>query len=61
MIRFNRFKDGTRHIVTMSYDDAHVFDIRLAELFNKYGIRGTFNVNTVSQDSKVDIKDYKAV
>ena len=61
MIRFNRFKDGTRHIVTMSYDDANPLDIRLAELFNKYGIKGTFNVNTDGAEHRVKPEDYKKV
>ena len=32
MIRFNRFKNGTKHVVTMSYDDANVLDKRLIKL-----------------------------
>ena len=29
----------------MSYDDGRLEDRRLVELFNRYGIRGTFNLN----------------
>ncbi len=61
MINFNVFPNATRHIVTMSYDDANLLDIRLAELFNKYGIKGTFNVNTDGDKSRVRLEDYKEV
>lgn len=30
----------------MSYDDGREQDIRLVSIFNKYGIRGTFNLNS---------------
>jgi hypothetical protein len=29
----------------MSYDDGKVQDVRLIEIFNRYGIKGTFNLN----------------
>ncbi len=32
--------------VTFSYDDGVTQDIRLIELFNKYGLKGTFNINS---------------
>ncbi|MBE6541092.1 MAG: polysaccharide deacetylase [Ruminococcaceae bacterium] len=32
--------------VTFSYDDCREQDIRLTELFNRYGMKATFNVNT---------------
>ena len=32
--------------VTFSYDDGVTQDIRLAELFRKYGLRATFNINS---------------
>ena len=41
-----RFKDGKQKVITLSYDDAVVQDIRLIEIMNKYGLRGTFNVNS---------------
>ena len=40
------FKDGIRKAVTLSYDDGVVQDKRLIEIMNKYGIKGTFNINT---------------
>lgn len=39
-------KDGKRKALTLSYDDGVVQDIRLIEIMNKYGIKGTFNVNS---------------
>ncbi len=35
-----------RKILTFSYDDAVTQDIRLIELFNKYGMKATFNLNS---------------
>lgn len=61
MIKFNRFKNGTRHIVTMSYDDSNESDIRLVELFDKYGIKATFNINTNNNPNGVPEKEYKNV
>lgn len=39
------FPNAKNKALTMSYDDGKVEDIRLLEIFNKYGIRGTFNLN----------------
>lgn len=38
--------DGKMKAVTFSYDDCTVQDIRLVELFNKYGVKATFNLNS---------------
>lgn len=46
MINFDVYKDGKRNIITMSYDDGSDHDRRLVEIFNKYGIRGTFHLNS---------------
>lgn len=37
---------GKRKQVTFSYDDGVTQDIRLAELFHKYGLKATFNINS---------------
>lgn len=42
---FTCFPNGKAKALTMSYDDGKVEDIRLVEIFNKYGIKGTFNLN----------------
>ena len=44
-IRFNYFPEGKRKALTMSYDDGQIHDLRLIEIFNKYGIKGTFHLN----------------
>lgn len=44
MISFDRFKDGKQFALTFSYDDGCPQDRRLVELFNKYGMKATFNL-----------------
>lgn len=39
------FPQGKAKALTMSYDDGKVQDERLVGIFNRYGIRGTFNLN----------------
>ncbi len=39
------FPQGKYKALTMSYDDGKIEDVRLLEIFNKYGIKGTFNLN----------------
>jgi len=42
-----QFKNsGKQKAVTFSYDDGTVQDIFLTELFNKYGLKATFNLNS---------------
>lgn len=41
-----KLKDGKSKVLTLSYDDGMVQDIRLVEIMNKYGLKGTFNINT---------------
>jgi peptidoglycan-N-acetylglucosamine deacetylase len=43
---FDCFPGGRRKCLTMSYDDGVVQDRRLVEIFNRYGIRGTFHLNS---------------
>lgn len=38
--------DGKLKAVTFSYDDGVTQDRRLIEIFNKYGIKATFNINS---------------
>ena len=44
-IRFDCWKDGKKRVLTMSYDDGVFQDRRLVEIFNKYGIKGSFHLN----------------
>ena len=41
-----RLKDGKMKVLTLSYDDGVVQDIRFIEILNKYGLKATFNINT---------------
>jgi peptidoglycan/xylan/chitin deacetylase (PgdA/CDA1 family) len=41
----NEHTSSTRVVVTTSWDDGHVDDVRLAELLKKYGIAGTFYIS----------------
>ena len=43
---FMRFPGGLPKAVTLSYDDGVEEDIRLIEIMKKYGVKGTFNVNS---------------
>ena len=38
--------NGKNKAITFSYDDGVTQDIRLIEIFNKYGLKGTFNINS---------------
>ncbi len=38
--------NGKQKAVTFSYDDGIVMDKRLVEIFNRYGMKGTFNLNS---------------
>ena len=44
-INFNRFPGGKSKALTMSYDDGVTQDVRLIEIFNRYGIKGAFHIN----------------
>jgi len=39
-------KDGKSKVLTLSYDDGPVQDIRLIQIFDRYGIKATFNLNS---------------
>ncbi len=45
--QFMRFPEGKLKAVTFSYDDGVRQDIRLVEIFDKYGVKGTFNINSL--------------
>ena len=42
---FMLYPGGKKKAMTFSYDDGVVQDRRLVELFNQYGVKGTFNLN----------------
>lgn len=43
--KFIRFKDGKAKAVTFSYDDGVEADKRLLKIYEKYNLKGTFNLN----------------
>lgn len=45
-IRFEYYPGGKKKALTMSYDDGQLHDLRLIEIFNQYGIKGTFHLNS---------------
>jgi len=47
-ITMNLFPGGVSRALTMSYDDGQAHDLRLVELFDRYGIRGTFHLNSAN-------------
>lgn len=63
MITFDRFPGGKRYACTFSYDDGGKQDRRLVELFNKYGLKCTFNLNSsalIREDGEnVKLKEIK--
>lgn len=44
------FPGGKFKCLTMSYDDGRIYDRRLVDIFNKYGIKGTFHLNASKLD-----------
>ncbi len=43
---YMKLKDGKSKVLTLSYDDGVVQDIRLIRILDQYGIKGTFNINS---------------
>ena len=43
---FMRFPEGKVKALTLSYDDGVEQDVRLIEIMKKYGLKGTFNINS---------------
>lgn len=46
MYNYLRFPDFRLKALTLSYDDAPIFDRRLIEIMSAHGLRGTFNINS---------------
>lgn len=52
-----RLKDGKRKVLTFSYDDGNAPDIRLIKIFDKYGLKGTFNINSGLLRDTEDVRE----
>ena len=46
------FKDGKTRVLTMSYDDGAHFDREVVEILDRYGVRGTFHLNSGNFDDE---------
>ncbi len=57
------FPGGKHKVLTMSYDDGWGEDRRLVEIFNRHGIRGTFNLNAgaLGSPNRVSAKELSAL
>ena len=53
---YHAFPGGRAKALTMSYDDGKLADEKLLEIFNRYGIKGTFNLNYGLMDMDVRLK-----
>lgn len=62
-IEFAYYPGGVRRALTMSFDDGKLADIRLAELFTKYGIKATFHYNSanIGKESYVTADDVRKI
>lgn len=50
MLRFT-YPEGKTKALTFSYDDAQIYDRRLVEIFNRYGLKATFHLNMGTLDT----------
>lgn len=55
--RYLRFPEGKIKAVTFSYDDGCVEDAKTAETLTKYGLKGTFNLNSDELRKGSGLKD----
>lgn len=54
---YHTFPEGKAKALTFSYDDGKQQDERLIAIFNKYGMKGTFNLNygLMAQPERIDM------
>ncbi len=55
------FPEGKRKALTMSYDDGTVEDRRLVSLFNQYGIKGTFHLNSGRMKERITAEEAQSL
>ncbi len=55
---YTTFPEGKHKVLTLSYDDGKIADRRLVDIFNRYGLKATFNVNSGLEDNPVKM-DYE--
>ena len=61
--RYIRFPEGRGKAVTFSYDDGARSDLRLAEIFDKYGVKGTFNLcgGFIGNSDRLTVEEMKTL
>ena len=56
------FPEGKHKVLTMSYDDGKLADRRLVSIFNHYGIKGTFHLNSgMHGPERIPSEEWKAL
>ncbi len=57
------FPEGRHKVLTMSYDDGREADRRLVAIFNQYGIKGTFHLNSglLGKDDRISAQEAAAL
>lgn len=55
---FLRYPGGKTKAATFSYDDGNKNDLKLAEIFDKYGIKATFNFNAKDNFTKQEVREH---
>jgi peptidoglycan/xylan/chitin deacetylase (PgdA/CDA1 family) len=56
------FPEGKHKVLTMSYDDGREEDRYLVQLFNQYGLKSTFHVNSgLTMDHRIPLSEYKTL
>ena len=49
------YPDGKPKALTFSYDDGEHYDRRLVGIFNEYGLKGTFHLNSGNLGKQMEI------
>ena len=52
------YPQGRTRVVTFSYDDGRIYDRRVVEILNQYGMKGTFNLCSALIQDKSEEKNY---
>ena len=53
------FPNGKYKVLTMSYDDGRSADRKLVEIFNRYGIKGAFHINSGLLNNEDHIQEHE--
>lgn len=60
---YRTFPEGKAKVLTLSYDDGKHADRKLVPILNKYGIKGTFNLNygLFHQPERIEVEEVAAL